>query len=73
MRIDESIGRSLVKSVTYRLYVMFFVDVLIVYLLFAGVIEGWAAILALEAVRFLAHFAYERIWNRVAWGLNPVC
>ena len=66
-RLDETISRSLVKTLSWRLIVVL-TDFSIVFLLtgktvlavsFAGIKLIVAAVL---------YFAHERVWNNVGWG-----
>ena len=64
--IDRKI-RSVAKTITYRLWSLFIVFVIG---LFLGMGGGDAALLtiALNIMYLTTHYVNERLWNRVKWG-----
>lgn len=59
--------RSLVKTVTYRLWSLFIVFILSIVL---GLQQSEALIMtiALNVMYMLTHYINERVWNRISWG-----
>lgn len=66
--IDYKI-RSIMKTITYRLWSLFIVFV--VGLLFGFTTSGALSLtVALNIMYLLTHYTNERVWNRVKWGKN---
>ena len=67
--IDRKI-RSVAKTITYRLWSLFIVFVVG---LFLGMSGGEAVLLtvALNIMYLASHYVNERLWNRVQWGKIP--
>jgi len=60
--------RAIVKTGCYRL-VMVFVSVTVAFLVVGDVGDALSIGLATNVVKTLTYYGYERLWDRVAWGL----
>ncbi len=65
----ESHLRSVVKSLTYRIFIGFGATTLIAWLATGQVALGAGIGLADTIAKAFLYYAYERIWNRVQFGL----
>ena len=68
MVLSETIKRSVVKSITFRV-----IAFLLSYFIIGWATNDWgigniSLSLALNLIKTLAYFIYERFWDRVSWG-----
>ena len=59
--------RSVIKTITYRLWSLFIVFVLGLFF-GLGASEALSVTVVLNIMYLLTHYTNERIWNRVKWG-----
>ena len=64
---SESLGRSVVKTITYRLVILI-LDFTVIYLLTkrTDVAVGFTVLSNIYTT--LAYFFHERIWDKIGWG-----
>ena len=63
----ETLGRSIVKSVAYRLFIVI-LDYSVVYWFTGRSNVALGFVLVSNVYTTVAYFAHERIWDRVSWG-----
>jgi len=63
----ETLGRSIVKSVAYRLLIIV-LDYSVVYWFTGQTKVALGFVLVSNIYTTVAYFFHERIWDRVAWG-----
>jgi len=63
--------RSLVKSLTYRIFIIVS-DVVVLYLLTRDVTTTAAFTIVSNAVTTVEYYFHERLWSRTTWGLKRV-
>ena len=61
--------RSVIKTITYRLWSLFIVFVLGLFF-GLGASEALSVTVVLNIMYLLTHYTNERVWNRVKWGKN---
>jgi uncharacterized membrane protein len=61
--------RSVVKTITYRLWSLFIVFVLGLFF-GLGASEALSVTVVLNIMYLLSHYVNERVWNRIKWGKN---
>ncbi len=61
--------RSVIKTVTYRLWSLLIVFVLGLFF-GLGATEALSVTVVLNIMYLLTHYTNERVWNRVKWGKN---
>lgn len=61
--------RSVIKTITYRLWSLFIVFVLGLFF-GLGATEALSVTVVLNIMYLLTHYTNERVWNRVKWGKN---
>ena len=59
--------RSVIKTITYRLWSLFIVFVLGLFF-GLGAAEALSVTVVLNIMYLLTHYTNERVWNRVKWG-----
>ena len=59
--------RSVIKTITYRLWSLFIVFVLGLFF-GLGASEALSVTVVLNIMYLLTHYTNERVWNRVKWG-----
>ena len=64
--IDRKV-RSIIKTITYRLWSLFIVFVLGLFF-GLGASEALSVTVVLNIMYLLTHYTNERVWNRVKWG-----
>lgn len=64
---QETLSRSITKTVTYRVLIMI-LDFSTIYLLTRKVKIAVGFMLASNVYTTIAYFVHERIWDRVKWG-----
>ncbi|WP_255197065.1 DUF2061 domain-containing protein [Halorarius litoreus] len=60
--------RAVVKTACYRL-VMVLVSITVAYLVVGDVSDALSIGLLTNVVKTLTYYGYERLWDRIAWGL----
>lgn len=60
--------RAVVKTACYRL-VMVLVSVAVAYLVVGDVSQALSIGLATNVIKTATYYGYERIWDRIAWGV----
>lgn len=60
--------RAVVKTACYRL-VMVLVSVAVAFLVVGDVSQALSIGLATNVVKTATYYGYERIWDRIAWGV----
>ena len=70
MRTRASRSRSVVKAVTYRVVIVC-LDFLVIYVLTHKVMTAAHFLIASNIYTTVAYFLHERVWARIAWGLEP--
>ena len=60
--------RAVAKTACYRL-VMVLVSVAVAYLVVGDVSQALSIGAATNVVKTLTYYGYERIWDRIAWGV----
>ena len=60
--------RAVVKTACYRL-VMVLVSVAVAYLVVGDVSQALSIGLATNVVKTATYYGYERVWDRIAWGV----
>lgn len=60
--------RAIVKTGMYRA-VMVAVSIVVAYVVVGNVTDALSIGLATNLVKTLTYFGYERIWDRIAWGV----
>jgi uncharacterized membrane protein len=63
----ESLGRSVVKTVTYRVVVLT-LDFSVIYLFTKSVDVAVSFTILSNIYTTLAYFFHERIWDKIKWG-----
>ncbi len=67
LRGNETVKRSAVKSVLYRI-LMVFSDIVILYL-FSGKLNMSIGFAIVNNIwNTIAYFGYDRIWDKIKWG-----
>lgn len=67
MKSADRVGRSLVKSITYRVFIV--ISTFIVVFLLTGEVQETVEItIVTNVANSLLYFFHERLWNRVHWG-----
>jgi len=61
--------RAVVKTGCYRL-VMVLVSITVAFLVVGDVGDAISIGLATNVVKTLTYYGYERLWDRIAWGVN---
>jgi uncharacterized membrane protein len=61
--------RAIVKTAGYRL-LMLVITVLVAYLVVGDAGEALSIGLVANVVKTLTYYSYERLWDRIAWGVN---
>lgn len=67
---SETIRRSFVKTLTFRLLVILS-DLVIVYILTHRISLAVGFILLTNLAATTIHYLHERLWNRIHWGKLP--
>ena len=60
--------RAVVKTACYRL-VMVLVSVAVAFLVVGDVSQALSIGLATNVVKTATYYGYERVWDRIAWGV----
>ena len=60
--------RAVVKTACYRL-VMVLVSITVAYLVVGDVSDALSIGLLTNVVKTLTYYGYERLWDRIAWGV----
>ena len=60
--------RAVVKTACYRL-VMVLVSVAVAYLVVGDVSQALSIGVATNVVKTVTYYSYERVWDRIAWGV----
>jgi uncharacterized membrane protein len=60
--------RAVVKTACYRL-VMVLVSVAVAFLVVGDVSQALSIGLATNVIKTATYYGYERIWDRIAWGV----
>ncbi len=60
--------RAVVKTACYRL-VMVLVSITVAYLVVGDVSAALSIGLLTNVVKTLTYYSYERLWDRIAWGV----
>jgi uncharacterized membrane protein len=60
--------RAVVKTALYRL-VMVLVSITVAYLVVGDVSDALSIGLLTNVVKTMTYYSYERLWDRVAWGV----
>ena len=60
--------RAVVKTACYRL-VMVLVSVAVAFLVVGDVSQALSIGLATNVVKTVTYYGYERVWDRIAWGV----
>jgi len=63
-------SRALVKTVLYRV-VMVAITIVVAFAFTGNTAEALSIGLVSNAVKTGTYYGYERLWDRIAWGLNP--
>lgn len=63
----ETLGRSVLKTVSYRVAIMS-LDFLSIYLFTGKVKIAIGFMIASNVYTTIAYFMHERIWDRIKWG-----
>ena len=61
--------RSVVKAVTYRLFIMC-LDFATIYLFTGALTVAFGFMIASNVYTTIAYFAHERAWARIGWGVE---
>lgn len=61
--------RSFFKAITYRL-VIIALDFLVIYLMTGKILIAVGFMLISNTYTTIAYFIHERIWNKIAWGID---
>ncbi len=61
--------RSIVKAITYRVFIVC-LDFLVIYLLTGKVDVALGFMVVSNIYTTVGYFVHERIWARIAWGLE---
>ena len=64
---DETLARSLVKTVSYRVFVLA-LDFTTIYLFTGKIAVAVGFTLVSNVYTTLAYLAHERVWDRIKWG-----
>lgn len=63
----ETLSRSIVKTVTYRVFIMI-LDFSTIYLFTGKVKIAFGFMVVSNVYTTVGYFVHERIWDRVKWG-----
>ena len=66
---SESLSRSVVKTITYRLVILI-LDFTVIYLLTKRTVVAVGFTVLSNIYTTLAYFFHERIWDKIGWGKN---
>jgi len=61
--------RALVKTVCYRL-VMMLITVVVAWVFVGDVVSALNIGIAANLVKTVTYYAYERLWDHIAWGVS---
>jgi uncharacterized membrane protein len=67
-RPHQRLSRAVVKTVGYRLF-MIVITVMVAFLVVGNVGEALSIGLVANVVKTGTYFAYERVWDRIEWGI----
>lgn len=67
-RPHQALSRAVVKTALYRV-VMVCVSVAVAYLVVGDVSAALSIGLVTNAVKTATYYSYERLWDRIAWGV----
>ena len=70
MKVNETRKRSLLKVVSFRVIEIALDTLILSFFVTPAVAVGLAV--SLEVLCLMLHYAFERIWNRVAYGREIV-
>jgi uncharacterized membrane protein len=62
--------RAVVKTLCYRL-LMVAVTIVVAWAVVGDVSDAVSVGIVANLVKTGAYYAYERLWDRIAWGLSP--
>ena len=63
----ETLKRSIIKTITYRIVVLI-LDFSVIYLLTRRVVVAVSFMIVSNIYTTLAYFFHERIWDKIKWG-----
>lgn len=61
--------RAVIKTALYR-GVMVIVSIVVAYLVVGDVSDAFSIGLATNVIKTVTYYGYERLWDRVAWGVG---
>jgi uncharacterized membrane protein len=67
-RPHQRLSRAVVKTVGYRLF-MIVITVAVAFFVVGNVGEALSIGLVANVVKTGTYFAYERVWDRIEWGI----
>lgn len=67
-KTKETYFRSVLKSISYRLYSSFLVTPIIVYIITGNFLIGVAVGITEFLVKPFTYFIFERGWSHIKWG-----
>lgn len=69
MSRNVSLKRSLIKAVTYRIFIVC-LDFLTIYLFTGKIRLAFGFMIVSNIYTSLGYFLHERVWNRIRWGIS---
>lgn len=70
-RFTESQGRSLTKSLTFRVLVIIS-DLIVIYILTRQIATTIAVTIFTNLASTTLYFVHERVWNSIKWGRQRI-
>jgi len=67
LRAEETIRRSIVKTVSYRIVILI-LDFVSIYLFTRQIKIAFGFMIVSNVYTTLAYFFHERIWDKIKWG-----
>ncbi|MDD5772742.1 MAG: DUF2061 domain-containing protein [bacterium] len=67
--LEETLLRSIVKTVTYRVFILT-LDFTTVYLITGKVNIAFGFMIISNIYTTIGYFFHERIWDKIKWGKN---
>jgi len=62
--------RAIVKTICYRL-LMILVTIIVAWVFVGDVADAVNIGIAANVVKTVTYYGYERLWDRITWGLTP--
>jgi len=63
----EHIKRSVAKSISFRIIIIF-ADIIVIFILTHKYVVTAEVVIATNVVSTILYYTHERVWNRIHWG-----